>query len=329
MRRMRRRDLVTALIAFQAVGAQAQARARQIVVLHEEWTDAEVAETGSRSWQAFFSELRRRGYVEGSNLNVHRVSIHSHGPQRHSRRDVTAAALALNPEAIVVSSTFWAARLKALTDSVPIVVLGSDPLGQGLASTLARPGGNVTGVTTDTGEALLGKRLDYLLQASPRTSHVACLGYGGPGMRALWREAQRRHVGVQEIRVGSDPNDYVMIFESLKGQAVEAVLVLESSANRIQSELIAQLSLKHRLPIASPYRELPDAGGLMSYGVDMATLERRRASYVARILDGEYPGDLPIEQPTRFELVVNQRAAAKLGLELPPALLVQADEVIE
>jgi hypothetical protein len=97
-------------------------------------------------------------------------------------------------------------------------------------------------------------------------------------MRALWREAQRRHVGVQEIRVGSDPNDYVIIFESLKGQAVEAVLVLESSANRIQSELIAQLSLKHRLPIASPYRELPDAGGLMSYGVDMAD----RAAYAIR-----------------------------------------------
>jgi putative tryptophan/tyrosine transport system substrate-binding protein len=315
--------------------AQQRGRARRIVIAHLSGEDAAASETGSPTWRAFFAELRRLGYAEGENLVVERFAAEggywAHLPQRLS--DLVAR----RPDVIVVDSSSWARRINALNGTVPIVALATNPLEEGVASSLASPGGSITGIATDTGPALLGKQLDLLLEAAPNRRHVACLGADWPyaGMRTLWSDAQRRGVTVQEFSVhvqfrhGSRASHYVDAFPAMLRDGADAVLVLDDPEHLVHAATIAELGLRHRLPIVSPFRRLTEAGGVMSYGPDWFELERRRAVYVARILDGAKPQDLPIEQPSIFELIFNLNTVKALGLSMPPTLLARADEVIE
>ena len=217
------------------------------------------------------------------------------------------------------------------------MALVTDPLGEGLTPSLATPGGSITGIATDTGPALLGKQLEFLLEAVPRVRHLACLGGRWPyaGMRTLWTDAQRRGVTVQEFVVHaqfrhvSRESNYDDAFSALLRDGAEAVLVLDDPEHLSHAATIAELSLRHRLPVVSPFRTLSEAGGLMSYGPDWDELERRRAVYVARILDGARPKELPFEQPSRLQFVLNLKTAKALGLTIPFSLLARADEVIE
>jgi putative ABC transport system substrate-binding protein len=293
-------------------------------------------EAAGPPWHAFIAELRQRGYAEGQNLLIDR-----HVGEEHywkGRLDKLAEIVARAPEVIVVTSSFWARRARIITSTIPIVALTSNPADEGLVSSLARPSGNITGLSTDAGPALLGKRLDLLLQAAPDCSHIACLGAGAstnPDMRAFWRDARSRGVTAQEFLVHRqfsalyEEARYVAAFAAMVRDGANAVLVFGDAEHLPHASGIAALALKYRMPLISPFRQLTEAGGLMSYGADWIDLERRRAAYVARILDGARPEDLPFEQPAQFEFVVNLKTAQALGRPLPTSLVSLADDLIE
>jgi putative ABC transport system substrate-binding protein len=317
------------------VSAQSGRRERRIAIVHLSKTDAAASETGSPTWRAFFAELRQRGYAEGENLLVDRQAVED--TQSDSMPSNLVEVVARQPELIVVTSGLWTRRVRLLTTTIPVITLTSNPIDEGLTSNLARPSGNISGLATDAGPALLGKRLDLLLEAVPDCSHVACLGASATyrGMRDLWRDAKSRGVTVQEFLVhwqfASGPQEarYPAAFNAILRDGANAVLVFGDAEHLFHASTIAELALRHRLPLISPFRQLTEAGGLMSYGADWKDLEQRRAAYVARILDGARIEDLPFEQPTQFEFLVNLRTAEALGRSLPTSLLARADEVIQ
>jgi putative tryptophan/tyrosine transport system substrate-binding protein len=324
---MRRRDLIigglfTASLATR-VTAQPRDRTRQILLIGQAWSEPWVSGSESVWWAILIDELRRHGYAEGANLLVSR---HSDWPKDWPW--VMEDIVRLSPDVIVTSSLDWARRLRAVNRTIPIVVSALSPVEQGLVSNLARPDGNFTGVAIDIGPELHGKQLDLLLEAAPSVSHIACLGADTayPGMRQLWSEARRRGVSVQEFPFSYF---YEPVFAAMVRDGAEAVLILAEAKHLPRVSLIARLARQHRLPLISPFRRMTEVGGLMSYGVNWNDIDRRLAGYAARILDGAAPSDLPFEQPSKFELVLNLQAAEHLGLSFTPSLLVRADEVVE
>ena len=324
---MRRRDLIfgglLATSSATRVTAQSTDRARQLLLIGHAWSEPWTSGSESPWWASFLDELRRRGYAEGTNLLVSR---HEGWPKDWPL--VMEDLVRLSPDVIVTSSLDWARRLRGVNRTIPIVVSALSPIEQGLVASLARPDANITGVAIDIGPALHGKQLDFLLEAAPNVSHVACLGAetAYPGMRQLWSEANKRGVSVQEFPFSYF---YEHVFAAMVRDGAKAVLVLAEAKYVPRASLIAGLARQHRLPLISPFRRLTESGGLMSYGVDWTDTDRRLATYAARILDGAKPSDLPFEQPSKFELVLNLEAAEHLGLSFPPSLLARADEVVE
>ena len=223
---------------------------------------------------------------------------------------------------------------KQATSSIPIVtVTGPDPVELGLVRSLARPGGNVTGVTSMSSE-LSAKRLGLLKELLPHVSRVAVffdLAAPGSMLNVRDMEGAARSIGVvlQRVPVRPDPATYEAAFIAVERAGAGAVTIVQSAAFLSGYRRIAELALVHRLPCGGGNREFAEAGGLVSYGPDIADLFRRGAVYVDKILKGAKPGDLPVEQPTKFELVINLKTAKALGLTLPPSLLLRADSVIE
>ena len=335
-RHTRRREFLGLSIAAAIISrasAQTRSRVRRIAIVHFSAKDL-VAATGAKPWQAFFAELRRVGYVEGDNLHIDRFAAE---PLPHGAPRGIADLLARKPEVIVAESATWVRSINAMSPAIPLVAMVADPLGEHVSAGLRQPSRNITGVSTDSGAELLGKQLDILLEAVPRCRHVACLGSETPkaAMRTLWIDAQRRGVSVQEILVHSQflalrPGArYAHAFASAIRDGADGVLVFADPEHTAYAEAISKLSLERMLPLISPFRLFTEAGGLVSYGPDLRELERQRASYVARILDGAHPGALPFQQPTRFELVVNLKTAEALSITISPLLLARADEVIE
>jgi ABC-type uncharacterized transport system substrate-binding protein len=333
---MRRREfllIVGGAVWPSGAGAQPAIKGtRRIAIVSVRGPVGTISEESSSTWRAFFTELRRRGYAEGNNLVVDRAAIDT------GYKNVPSPINELiqrAPEVIVVDASHWARGINAVKGTIPIVALVSNPLGEDLSSSLAAPGSSITGIATDTGPALLGKQFDLLLEAAPHSRHVACFGAIWPsaGMRRLWSDARQRGVSVQEFVVHAQfrqsSRAYADAFSALLRDGADAVLVLNDPEHLSDPDAIAELGLRHRVPLISPFRTLTEAGGLMSYGPNWDELERRRAVYVARILDGATPQELPFEQPSRFEFVVNLKTARALGIEIPPTLLARADEVIE
>ena len=214
-----------------------------------------------------------------------------------------------------------------MNTTIPIIASVLSPIEQGLVPNLARPASNLTGVAVDTGAAFLGKQLDLLLEVLPGASQIACLGADAlyySGMRQFWSDAKSRGVSVQEFVV---VDRYEPIFSEMMRGGANAVLILADAFHTLHASIIAELVRHHRLPLISPFRRLTELGGLMSYGSDWAEVDRRLAAYVVRILKGAKPGDLSIEQPTKFELVLNATTAAQLGLTFSASILSIADEV--
>jgi putative ABC transport system substrate-binding protein len=282
---------------------------------------------------AFYEGLHDLGYSEGQNIVIERV----YGNWKPDGYPQLAAELVRRKvDVIVVVSTSPARAAKEATSTIPIVVAGmADPVADGLVASLARPGGNLTG-NTFLGPELISKRLGLLKQAIPGLSRVAALwhptAYGEGTMARIVTEteAAARTLGVRlQLVPARSPDDFDSAFATMTREHADALLVSPSPMLFTEHRRIAQLAAQSRLPSMYAAREYVDAGGLMSYGANINDLDRRCATYVDKILKGAKPADLPVEQPTKFDLVINLKAARDLGVVIPPSLLAGADEVIE
>jgi len=283
--------------------------------------------------EAFRQGLRDLGYVEDRNL----VIEYRDAEGKFERLPALAAELvALKVDVILAPGTAQASAAKQATRTIPIVfTVATDPVTSGLVTSLARPGGNVTGLSTLTPE-LTSKWLELLKQAVPGISRVAFLWQPGAlGERTeqdilVRADAAARALGVRlqvvEVR---GPEDFDRAFSDMTRARAGALTVLGIAMFFNERRRLVDLAAKNRLPAVYTPREFVDAGGLMSYGVNAADLYRRAATYVDKILKEAKPGDLPVEQPTKFELVINLKTAKALGLTIPPSLLGRADEVVQ
>src|SRR5947208_10040284 len=334
---MKRREFI-ALLGGAATAwpltarTQQPARQRRIAIFHPAIPTARLTETGGGSaWRAFFAELRRLGYIEGENLIIERYSAEGH----HERyADLAREIVNRNPDLIVTGTNPVVIAVTAATSTIPVVAFMLDPLKAGLVTSLARPGGNLTGVTLDAGIEIWEKRLQMLKEAVPSTAKAAFLG-----MRGGWEGSSGQVLRDAGSRLGislvfmhpqeGTEAEIERVFAAMKQQRLDAVLVSGEGDLYAHRQLIVELAEKNRLPAMCPYRDYVEAGGLMAYAVDLAELLRRMANDVHQILKGAKPGDIPIYQPTKFELLINLKAAKTLGLTLPPALLAHAAEIIE
>jgi putative ABC transport system substrate-binding protein len=329
---MDRRDTVLALLAFGAAPFAAEAQPAKIARIGY-LTTSTAANPHLR--EAFRQGLRDLGYVEGGNL----VIEYRDAEGKIERLPALAAELvALKVDVIFVGggTRVTLAAMQA-TKTIPIVFTGvGDPVTSGLVTNLARPGGNVTGLS-GLGPELVGKRLEQLTQAVPGVSRVAVLWLPGAlGERTdkdmlTGADVAARALGVrlQFVEATRDPADFDRAFSDMTSARAGALTVLPSNRFLREHKRLVDLAAKNRLPAVYTAREFVDAGGLMSYGANEPDLFRRAATYVDKILKGAKPGDLPVEQPTKFELVINLKTAKALGLTIPQSVLARADEVIQ
>jgi putative ABC transport system substrate-binding protein len=279
---------------------------------------------------AFQQELQERGWIEGRDIVFEPRFAHFKSEQLP---ELVAEVLRLKIDVIVVSSTEAALAAKRATTSIPIVMTDvGDPVGIGLVASLARPGGNVTGLSF-LGTEVTGKQLDLLKQAIPRLSLVGVLSNpanASHASRLKEAEVTADRLGVQLLLLGArSAAELDSAFASLAERRAGALLMLADPFFGQQWNQLVLLAVKTRLPTMYAWREHVVGGGLMSYGVNLMELYRHVAVYVEKILKGAKPGDLPVEQPTKFEFVINLKTAKALGLTIPPSVLARADEVIE
>jgi putative tryptophan/tyrosine transport system substrate-binding protein len=284
----------------------------------------------SSRFTPFFQGLGDLGYVDGQTIAIDYLSADGRGERFPA---LAADCLRLKVDIIVVTTTPAAQAAKNATRTIPIVMhsLG-DPVATGLVASLARPGGNVTG-TTLMASGLAAKRLGLLKEAVPRISRVLVLSYlvdpiAAPQVKELESAAHSLGITllVHDIRTA---DDLPPAFEAGARERAEGILTTAESIFVAQRNRVVQLAAQHRLPGMYPYRLMVDAGGLMAYDSYTSDLQRRAATYVDRILKGAKPADLPVEQPTKFELIINLKTARALSLTIPPSLLLRADQTID
>ena len=280
--------------------------------------------------EAFRQALHDLGYVEGKNLVVE----YRYGERKEERfPDLAAELVSLKVDVIVTSSTSGVLAIKKATTTIPIVLAGvSDPVGTGLVASLARPGGNITGLSLLAPE-LSGKRLELLKEAFPRVSRVAVLWDPDNQANMLsFKETQAvaraLKVQLQSLAV-QNPSDLEKAFSAITTRRADALIIIRSPLTYNNLRGIVEFAAKNRLPAMYPDREFVDPGGLMTYGPIGEDLFRRAATYVDKILKGTKPADLPVEQPMKFELVINMKTANQTGLTILPNVLARADKVIK
>jgi putative ABC transport system substrate-binding protein len=279
--------------------------------------------------EVFGQSLRELGYIEGQNLTVENRYT-SGQPELLAQ---AAAELVQLPVDVIVAVGSAAIRAaQQATRTIPIVMLvGGDPIGSGLITSLARPGGNVTGITT-LSPRLSVQRLALLKDVVPRVAQVAILFNPDDETKVVeWQQTQvaARQFGVRlrplEVR---GPDDLAPAFAAMRQAEIGGLIVLSDALTLRYRSQVVNLATEHRLPAIYEFREFVDAGGLLAYGPSLRTLFQRAADYVDRLLNGARPADLPVEQPMSFELIINLKTAQALGLTLPPSLLARADEVL-
>lgn len=277
----------------------------------------------------FYRGLRELGYIEGRNLMLEA----RYAAGRPDRLAALAAELVqLKVDVILAGGPAALAVGRRATSTIPIVAIsGADPVGEGWAQSLSRPGGNVTGLTVTFPE-LGPKRLEYLAQAIPGLARVAVLQAPAEltvaNQQVLEAGARTLGLQLQLLEVGG-PGDFEPAFERASQGRAQALYAIATNTIVTHRARLADLSVSHRLPSISDFPLLAEAGFMMTYGADLAALGRRAAIYIDKILKGARPGDLPIEQPTDFELVINRKTASALGVTLPQAVLLRANRVIE
>jgi putative ABC transport system substrate-binding protein len=334
---MRRREFIGSLIGTAvawplAASAQQPAKVYRIAIVHPSRPVTVMNETGTIWFKAFFGELRRLGYVEGQNLIVERYSGENN-PAHWA--ELANEVVRQQPDLIFSNSTRMLLRLKETTSTIPLVGYMGDPVAWGLVDSLARPSGNITGVSDTEGEEIMGKRLGLLRELIPGAARVGYLAsrdvaesIHGVDLRKAAQQAGISLVG-PPLEGKIDEAEYRRVFKLMTEEHADALIVADQPEHSAYSRLIIELVAKSRLPAIFPGRSYAEEGGLIAYGPDSVDEWRRAAGYIDRILKGAKPSELPIELARKFELVINLKTAKTLGLTVPPILLAGADEVIE
>jgi putative ABC transport system substrate-binding protein len=290
-------------------------------------------EQGRASLQAFHQGLREYGYIDGQNIAV---EVRAADLNVDRLPALASELVRLDVDLIVATNSLAGRAAQQATTTIPIVVpVMGDPVGDGLVASLPRPGGNVTGLTF-LGPQLVPKRLALLKEALPGASRIAALwhpgAYGARTMSDMMNEAQEaaRTLGVQLRLVAvHGPSELDDAFSKIAGEPVDGLLIFPSPMLFNDRKRVVDLATKQRLPIIAMGKEFVQLGGFMSYGADITDFNRLCVAYVDKILKGSKPADLPVEQPTKFDLFINLKTAKMLGIEVPTSLLARADEVIE
>jgi putative tryptophan/tyrosine transport system substrate-binding protein len=279
--------------------------------------------------EAFKQGLRERGYTEGKNI----VLEYRYAEGNNDRLPQLAAELVRDKvDVMVTTASVSALAARAVTKTIPIVMTSGNPLESGLAASLAKPGGNVTGLTVLSVD-LSGKRVELLRETFPKTTRIAALQSpqdfeAGAGYKETQEAAKAFSLPLHPVEVQS-ANDFEHAFAQMEKARETALLVILSPMITLNSRRIVELALKYRLPGMYPTKQFAEEGGLMSYGPLIPDLYRRAATYVDKILKGAKPGELPVEQPTKFELVINLKTAKQIGVTIPANVLARADRVIK
>ena len=322
---MRRRDFIKVIGGGAAwpMAARAQHAGKM-------WRIAFITHAHQNIYEVLFERLRELGYVEGQNIIIER----RYAQGRAERfQEFAAEMVRLKVDLIITITTPAALAAKNATTTIPIVIpTAIDPVGTGLIASLARPGGNITGGAILTGE-MAAKRLELLKEVVPSLSRTAVLwNSANPANALAWRETQgaARALGVTlQSHEVQGPKDFEVAFGRMAEERPDALFVLDDALTIPYRKEIADFAMQERLPSVFAAKDRVEAGGLMSYGPRYSEMMRRAASLVDRILRGAQPANLPMEQPTTFELVINLKTAKAIGLTVPPPLLSRADEVIE
>jgi putative ABC transport system substrate-binding protein len=322
--RSRRTFLIGTLILAAPLAARAQQRTstRRIGVLAQDLQPGLL--------ETFRDELRKLGYVEGSSVSLEIRNAAGHNERLPS---LVKELLRLEVDVIVAVNTPAAQAAKNATRTVPVVIMRvADPVKSGLVASLAHPGANVTGLSFMP-DALGPKGVELLREVLPRITRMAALYQGdNPGAVVIVDEVERKgqKLGLKFVRVPvRDPDDYPRAFEAALQARSEALFVMDDGAITKNRRQILDLAAKHHLPVVSIYRDFAESGGLIAYGPSLNAVYRRAAAYVHMILKGAVASDLPVEQPTTFDLVVNLKTAKALGITIPQPVLLRADEVIQ
>jgi|SRR5579872_1204779 len=328
---MRRREFLGVLSGgCTAVAWPLAARAQQVGKVYRIGFFNAGTSAGTPALPALLEGLKQFGWIEGNNIIIE----YRYADNRVERLPGLAAQLVrLNVDAIVAVGTLAPLAAKQATSTIPIVMTSAgDPLGSGLIASLARPGGNVTGLSLMAPD-LGGKRLELLRQIVPGLARVAVVwNAANPYPRLVLKQtenaAQQLKIEVQSLEVRV-PDDVSSALDAAVRNKADGLISVEDPLTQSQRRLIADFAINNRLPAMSGVRDFADAGGLLSYGPDLGDLYQRAAGYVNKILNGAKPSDLPVEQPTKFELVINLKTAKALGLTVPMALQASADAIIE
>jgi len=318
-----------AMLVVLCVAAEAQQPTK---VLRIGFLDSSTASGSAVLVEAFRQEIRKLGWIEGKNIAIE----YRFAEQKNERLSELAADLVrLKVDLIVVAGTVAALAAKSATTTIPIVMANAgDPVGAGLVASLARPGGNVTGLE-GLGPQLNTKRLEVLKDAVPKLARVGLLLGSGASigrdlqLKELRPAALALKLKLEEIETQLDPKGLESAFQTAKQKQVNAIMTTANRTFFAERKRIVELAGKYRLPAIYFQKEFVDEGGLMSYGADFADLYRRAAVYVDKILKGAKPGDLPVQQATKFEFVINLKAAKQIGLTIPVRVLERANQVIK
>jgi putative tryptophan/tyrosine transport system substrate-binding protein len=336
---MRRRDFITLVGGATATWPLA-ARAQQatktyhIALVHPSSSIVEMSESGgSPNYAALFKELRRLGYIEGVNLVVTRYS----GEGREERfPELCREVVRTKPDVIVTAASRLVLSFKAATDTIPVVASMADPVPFGIVTNIARPGGNITGVSVEAGPGIWDKRLQVLREAVPTAAKVGFLGSRRVWSQPLPGDAVREAARQSGISLLGPPlespiqaEEYRRVLGAMAQEHVDAVIISDQGEHFTYRQLIVDLVRAAQLPTIFPYREYFEIGALMAYGPSGKEYYRVLAGYIDQILKGAPPGELPIYLASKFELLINLKTAKAIGITIPPSLLVRADEVIE
>jgi putative tryptophan/tyrosine transport system substrate-binding protein len=322
-------DLTLCVTVFALLICAVAAQAQQSTKLPRiGYLAASIISADSRA--AINQGLHKLGYIEGQNIKIE----YRYAEGKFERLPVLAAELVrLKVDVILTGGSTATRAAKEATSTIPIVMLqDNDPVASGFVASLARPGGNITGLSTLRPE-ISGKRLELLKEIIPGLSRVAVLGASdNPGNAQALKEVELAagalKVQLQYLDIRS-PKDIEPAFQEARRASADAVLELGGPLLNVHQTALVKLAAKSRMPTMWVRRRFVEAGGLMYYGVDTADLNRRAASYVDKILKGTKPADLPVEQPTKFEFVINLKAAKQIGLTIPPNVLARADKIIK
>ncbi|WP_247299706.1 MULTISPECIES: ABC transporter substrate-binding protein [unclassified Bradyrhizobium] len=327
---MTRRSLAFGLLATATFARAASGKVWRVAVVHPSELPENLTENGRRSISSFFRQLKRLGYVENQNIIVERYSAFG---RIEAYNDLARKVVETRPDVIVSMHDALSNAFKLLTRSIPVASISADPIKLGIVSSLSRPEGNITGVSADAGYEVFGKRLQFLTETVGKLSNTRFVAAPAQRTAPHWKFAEQAakeaNVPISIAPIENyTPAEYERMFAQVEAEKVDGLFFPTNPEHITNRKLIVELAANHRIPAIYNYRDFVEAGGLMAYGVDLTESTRRLAEIVDELLKGKKPGDIPISQPTKFELLLNRQAADKLNLNFPATLLSIADETI-